>query len=137
MARRNHLLKKLCPGQPIVNETIEQERDRLKADIEKAFVLCIGYVSSQNLTTEESVADLMAVVINAWGHTKAELQADNGRLREELATMTETHDETLGAMQDLMDLQNGAPLIKWEKEWKQAMDRCRSAVKAARKGEVG
>ena len=39
--------------------------------------------------------------------TKRALAAEyeRDRLKKELATMTETHDETLGAMQDLMDFQ--------------------------------
>ena len=52
-------------------------------------------------------------------------------LEAQLTTALAERDRLKEALQDLMDVQNGPPLIRWEKEWNEAVKKARQALSSS------
>jgi hypothetical protein len=51
--------------------------------------------------------------------------------RAELAALRHQHQETLEALRDLVDEQNGPPLLRYAASWQDAMKKSRAAIEHA------
>lgn len=56
------------------------------------------------------------------------LMGEITELKSQLASALSREKALRKALEDLRDVQNGPPLIRWEKEWNEAMEKTRQAL---------
>lgn len=50
------------------------------------------------------------------------------QLREELKKLAQKYDEMADALEDLVDIQNGPPLVRWADKWSKAYCRANEVL---------